>query len=262
MSVILSNSHETDSGGAHPLGPGHHNGIENTRVDNVDNDQNAVQTDLSIAINNVVCSFSVRCHLNLRRIATTGENVEYKREMGHVVMRMRRPRATATIWSSGKVTIAGLDSEGNAKISARRCSRKLQRLGFKVRLCNYRVVNVLGTCSLPFGVRLPEFSMSHPKEASYEPELHPAVTYKIKPIKATLKIFSTGSITVTAPSVANIQKAVEDIYPLVEEHKMPKPVRTAKKNSNNMPQGLNSREIDVDDESSDSIDDHDSDSED
>ena len=32
---------------------------------------------------------------------------------------------------------------------------------------------------------------------SYEPELHPGVTYKIKEPKATLKIFSTGSITVT-----------------------------------------------------------------
>ena len=32
---------------------------------------------------------------------------------------------------------------------------------------------------------------------SYEPELHPGVTYRIKDLKATLKIFSTGSITVT-----------------------------------------------------------------
>ena len=32
---------------------------------------------------------------------------------------------------------------------------------------------------------------------SYEPELHPGVTFRIKEIKATLKVFSTGSITVT-----------------------------------------------------------------
>lgn len=32
---------------------------------------------------------------------------------------------------------------------------------------------------------------------SYEPELHPGVTYKLKVPKATLKIFSTGSVTVT-----------------------------------------------------------------
>lgn len=38
--------------------------------------------ELDIVINNVVCSFSVRCHLNLREIALHGSNVEYKRENG------------------------------------------------------------------------------------------------------------------------------------------------------------------------------------
>ena len=71
--------------------------------------------------------------------------------------------------------------------------------------------------------------MTHQKSFifSYEPELHPGVTYKIKDPKATLKIFSTGSITVTAPSVTNVQRAVEHIYPYVEEHaktKIPKVV--------------------------------------
>ncbi|CAG2061161.1 unnamed protein product, partial [Timema podura] len=51
----------------------------------------------------------------------------------------------------------------------------------------------------------------------YEPELHPGVTYKLKEPKATLKIFSTGSVTVTAPSVADVQAAIEHIFPLVYE---------------------------------------------
>lgn len=38
--------------------------------------------EIDIVINNVVCSFSVRCHLNLRQIALNGCNVEYKREYG------------------------------------------------------------------------------------------------------------------------------------------------------------------------------------
>ena len=33
---------------------------------------------MDIYINNVVCSFSVRCHLNLKEIALTGSNVEYR----------------------------------------------------------------------------------------------------------------------------------------------------------------------------------------
>lgn len=43
---------------------------------------NGDEPEIDIVINNVVCSFSVRCHLNLRQIALKGVNVEYRRENG------------------------------------------------------------------------------------------------------------------------------------------------------------------------------------
>ena len=111
-------------------------------------------------------------------------------------------------------------------MSARKFSRILQKLDDKykdIRIKNWRIVNVLGTCTLPFAIKIVPFSQAF-KEASYEPELHPGVTYKIKVPKATLKIFSTGSITVTAPSVANVQAAIEHIYPKVFEFQKRKEV--------------------------------------
>jgi len=183
--------------------------------------------EMDIYINNVVCSFSVRCHLNLKEIALIGSNVEYRRENGMVTMKLRHPYTTASIWSSGKITCTGANTEDDAKIAARKFSRILQRLDpkyQKIRIKNWRIVNVLGTCNLPFGIKIVPFSQAF-KEASYEPELHPGVTYKLKFPKATLKIFSTGSITVTAPSVANVQAAVEHIYPKVCEYQKPKDVK-------------------------------------
>ena len=63
--------------------------------DDDDEDENAVasqntaeqeQADeepvIDITINNVVCSFSVCCHLDLRNIALTANNVEFRRENG------------------------------------------------------------------------------------------------------------------------------------------------------------------------------------
>ena len=50
-----------------------------------DEDHNQQQQDepeVDIVINNVVCSFNVRCHLNLRDIALRGLNVEYRKENG------------------------------------------------------------------------------------------------------------------------------------------------------------------------------------
>jgi hypothetical protein len=40
------------------------------------------EPEVDIVINNVVTSFNVRCHLNLREIALRGLNVEYKKENG------------------------------------------------------------------------------------------------------------------------------------------------------------------------------------
>ncbi|CAL8096939.1 unnamed protein product [Orchesella dallaii] len=177
------------------------------------------ENEIDIILNNVVCNFSVRCHLNLKQIAMNGHNVEFHREMAMLIMKFRRPSCTASIWSTGKITMTGATTETDAKTGARRCARTLQKLGFNVRFTNYRIVNVLATCTMPFAIKIADFAQAYPRLASYEPELHPGVTYKMKDIKATLKVFSTGSITITAPCVDNVQLAVEHIYNLVFEFK-------------------------------------------
>lgn len=63
---------------------------------------------------------------------------------------------------------------------------------------------MLGTCSMPWAIKIVNFSERHRDNASYEPELHPGVTYKMREPKATLKIFSTGSITVTGELILRI----------------------------------------------------------
>ena len=73
-------------------------------------------------------------------------------------MKIRRPMSTASMWSSGKITCTGATSEEDAKTAARKFARQLQKLGYKVRFHNYRVVNVLGTCSMPFTIKITQFT--------------------------------------------------------------------------------------------------------
>lgn len=80
-------------------------------VDDTNEQENEPEPEIDIVINNVVCSFSVRCHLNLREIALNGRNVEFRRENGMVTMKLRRPYTTASIWSSGRITCTGATSE-------------------------------------------------------------------------------------------------------------------------------------------------------
>ncbi|KAJ8679603.1 hypothetical protein QAD02_015390 [Eretmocerus hayati] len=191
--------------------------ILDVHIDEHCNEDTEDKPELDIIISNVVCSFSVRCHLNLREIALNGSNVEYRRENGLVRMRLRKPCTLASISSSGKVTCTGATSEDEAKKAARRCARSLQKLGFRVRFNNYRIVNVLGTCTMPWSVKITSFSHRYKDIVQYEPEIQPGVIYKLNDLKATLRIFSTGSITVTAPSINAVQSAIEHVYPLVYE---------------------------------------------
>jgi TATA-box binding protein (TBP) (component of TFIID and TFIIIB) len=189
------------------------------------------KNQVEISINNVVSSFSTRCRLNLRTIAMAGMHVEFKKENNMVNMRLRRPLTTASIWQSGKITCTGATTEPDAYRASRRYCRILQRMKFKVRLSNYRVVNVLATCAMPFAVDIYRVAGAYQKECSYEPELHPGATYKIRDLHATLKLFNTGSITLTAPSVSKIEQAIRAIYPILYEFRREQPGATTDSSS-------------------------------
>lgn len=55
---------------------------QNEVMQQCDKNKEEPEPEIDIVINNVVCSFSVRCHLNLRQIALNGVNVEFRREHG------------------------------------------------------------------------------------------------------------------------------------------------------------------------------------
>jgi hypothetical protein len=80
-----------------------------------------------------------------------------------VFMRIRKPQSTATIRSSGHITVTGSTSDEDAKKACRRMARCLQKLGFNVRMRRFRITNVLGNVTLPFGIKLAPFTENHPK---------------------------------------------------------------------------------------------------
>jgi len=179
-------------------------------------ESNCQDPEIELIVNNVVCSFALGCKLNLRRIAMEGANVIYRREHAMVLMKIRNPSCSANVWSSGKVTVTGTTSEDDAQRGARRIARCLQRLGFKTKLRNYRVVNCLATCTMPWPIDIVKLSQSYPQCVSYEPEIHPGATVRLNN-KAVLKVFTTGSVTLTAPSVDVVNSAINEFYPQLFE---------------------------------------------
>ena len=72
--------------GHHHPGMSHHTGNPGMSQPTENGDaQQDESPEIDIIINNVVCTFSVRCHLNLKRIAMEGAHVEFKRENGVII---------------------------------------------------------------------------------------------------------------------------------------------------------------------------------
>ncbi|PAA51049.1 hypothetical protein BOX15_Mlig001775g2, partial [Macrostomum lignano] len=175
--------------------------------------------DITVTLHNVVSCFSTQCHLNLKKIALDGLDVEYKPETYMVTMRLRKPYCVASIRSSGKIFVAGSASELDSRRGARRIARRIQKIGFPCRFSNFRITNVHATCELPFLVRLPGIADELPQMADYEPELHPALNLRFKDIRVLAKVFATGSVVFTGPCTRSIDEAVVRLYPICWRHK-------------------------------------------
>lgn len=107
-------------------------------------------------------------------------------------------------------------SDDDALRAARRTARSIQRLGYKVKFRHYRIVNCLASCTMPWPIDIIKLSRTYRDFISYEPELHPGATVRLEG-KAVLKVFTTGSVTLTAPSIERINTAVNEIYPKLFE---------------------------------------------
>ena len=193
----------------------------------------APNDNIQIYVSNVVSAFSTKCSLNLRRIGLEGANVEYERHNPRVIMRLRKPLTTATLFASGKVMCTGANSEADAYTAARRYCRILQKLRFKVKLCNFRVVNVVATCFLPFTLDVAALANENQRHCSYEPELNAGAVYRLKSLHATLIIHNTGSINMTVSSVENAQKAISHIYSILSKYKKEYVLRPSLVDENN-----------------------------
>ena len=167
-------------------------------------------------IQNIMCTVDLGCLLDLPYIAQNGINLEYKPEKYNpIIMRIRKPKSTALIFTSGKLVCTGTKDEEAARIATRRFARIIQKLGFPVHFLNFRITNFVGSSALNFQPDLhnlvlrsngkPDFVLANdgfyykkPKKQKftieYTPELFPALVYREG---VTILLFKSGKFILT-----------------------------------------------------------------
>jgi len=166
-------------------------------------------------IQNVVCTVNLGVQLDLKRIALKARNAEYNpRRFAAVIMRIRDPKTTALIFSSGKMVITGAKSEEAAKTSCKKYTRIIQRLGYGyAKFLDFKIQNIVASCDIHFPVRLESLAHAHNQFCSYEPELFPGLIYRMITPKVVLLVFVSGKLVLTGAKKRNdIYQAFNNIY--------------------------------------------------
>lgn len=156
-------------------------------------------------------------------------------------MRIREPRTTALIFSSGKMVCTGAKSEEDSRLAARKYARIIQKLGFVVsttqeaimllsydnispylqaKFLDFKIQNMVGSCDVKFPIRLEGLVLTHGRFSSYEPELFPGLIYRMVKPRIVLLIFVSGKVVLTGAKVRQeIYDAFDNIYPILKSFK-------------------------------------------
>ncbi|XP_062350965.1 TATA box-binding protein-like 2 [Cinclus cinclus] len=174
-------------------------------------------------LQNIVSTVNLACKLDLKNIALHARNAEYNpKRFAAVIMRIREPRTTALIFSSGKMVCTGAKSEEQSRLAARKYARVVQKLGFPAKFLDFKIQNMVGSCDVRFPIRLEGLVLTHQQFSSYEPELFPGLVYRMVKPRIVLLIFVSGKVVLTgAKTRSEIYEAFENIYPILRGFKKP-----------------------------------------
>ncbi|KFW80711.1 TATA-box-binding protein [Manacus vitellinus] len=166
-------------------------------------------------LQNIVSTVNLGCKLDLKTIALRARNAEYNpKRFAAVIMRIREPRTTALIFSSGKMVCTGAKSEEQSRLAARKYARVVQKLGFPAKFLDFKIQNMVGSCDVKLLISLNTVTLF---SYSYEPELFPGLIYRMIKPRIVLLIFVSGKVVLTGAKVrAEIYEAFENIYPILK----------------------------------------------
>jgi len=151
-----------------------------------------------ITIVNIVVSTSLEKDVPLEKMAATLPNTEYNPEQfPGLVLRIKDPKTSALIFSSGKVVCTGARNLADVDRSVQSIIKSLKKLDIHVTIKpEITVQNIVASGSIGMALNLNFLGLKLPN-TEYEPEQFPGLVHKLKGTRATFLLFSNGKIVCT-----------------------------------------------------------------
>lgn len=170
-------------------------------------------TKRDIQIVNIVVSTSLEHDIPLEKMAATLSNTEYNPEQfPGLVIRIREPKTSALIFSSGKVVCTGARTLEKVEESLQQIIKSLEKINIIIKVTpKIYVQNIVASGSVGMDLNLNVLAMKL-ENTEYEPEQFPGLVYKLPQAKATFLLFSNGKIVCTGTkSEEQVNEAVDKL---------------------------------------------------
>ena len=170
-------------------------------------------TKRDIQVVNIVVSTSLEHDIPLEKMAATLSNTEYNPEQfPGLVIRIKDPKTSALIFSSGKVVCTGARSMDKVEESIKQIIKSLEKINVKIKIKPViNIQNIVASGSVGMDLNLNVLAMKL-ENTEYEPEQFPGLVYKLPQAKATFLLFSNGKIVCTGTkSEAEVNEAVDKL---------------------------------------------------
>ena len=191
------------------------NDTENVTGKDISNDtekvaEKEIVEDAEIKIQNIVVSANTHTKFSLEMLAANLHEAEYEPEsFPGLVYRVKDPKASTLIFTTGKIICSGSKSFDDAKKAIKKTVQAFRDLGIKVEgKTDVEIVNIVASANLKSKLDLNKivFELG---ECEYEPEQFPGLVYRLGEPKVVFLIFNSGKIVCTgAKSVDIVERSI------------------------------------------------------
>lgn len=165
-----------------------------------------------LKIQNVVATANINQRLHLPSISKAFVNTEYQpRRFPGLIFRLKQPKTTTLLFSTGKMVCTGATSEQMARNAVKKVVKELRKGKIILRwMSRIAIQNVVATGDIGGGVDI-EAAADVMENVMYEPEQFPGLIYRMSDPKAVILLFASGKCVITGAKSANKAKEALDI---------------------------------------------------
>ncbi len=181
-----------------------------------------------IRIENIVASAAFGVEIPLEKVVSKLDGMEYEPEQfPGLVYRIKKPKAAALIFGSGKIVCTGARSLTDVNIVFKKVVSVVQKSGVRVpKGFKIQVENIVASAKLHGRLNLDTIAFNL-VNSEYEPEQFPGLVYRMKDPKVAFLLFGSGKVVCTGArnikdvgiAVTKVSKILKKLGAMIKEKK-------------------------------------------